>query len=76
MPLQHAENLLRRYKNQVVTIKTISGGFYEGRVTEITNDFVELVEQRDPQKDEAITRVFLFFQAMESIEVPNLPASG
>lgn len=76
MPLQHAENLLRRYKNQIVTIKTISGGFYEGRVTEITNDFVELVERRDAEKDEVTTRVFVFFQAMESIEVPNLPPSS
>ena len=76
MPLQHAENLLRRYKNQVVTIKAISGGFYEGRVTEITNDFVELVEHRETQTEESPTRVFVFFQAMESIEVPNLPAGS
>jgi len=72
MPLQHAENLLRRYKGQVVTIKTISGAIHNGRVTEITNDFVELIEQID----EGTTHVFLLFQAIESVLVPNLPASN
>ena len=67
MPLQHAENLLRRYKGQVIVIKTLSGGIYEGRVMEITNDFVELIEK----KDEETTHVFLLFQAIESMMVPN-----
>jgi hypothetical protein len=51
----------------VIVIKTLSGGIYEGRVMEITNDFVELIEK----KDEEITHVFLLFQAIESMMVPN-----
>ena len=74
MPLQHAENLLRRYKGQVVSIKTMSGAIHEGRVTEITNDFVELMERRDGSSDEG-SHVFLLFQAIESVRVPNLPSS-
>ena len=76
MPLQHIENLLRRYKGQVVTIKTISGAIHQGRVTEITNDFVELLELMDGHKDEETMHVFLLFQAIESVRVPNPPASG
>ena len=63
MALQHAENLFRRYMGQVVTVKTMSGGFYEGRVTEVKNDFVELVET----KDQKAVHVFLLFQAIESM---------
>jgi hypothetical protein len=76
MPLQHAENLLRRYKGQVLTIKMISGAVHHGRVTEITNDFVELIETRDEQTGEDSIHVFLLFQAIESFRVPNQPASG
>ena len=74
MPLQHAENLLRRYKGQVVSIKTMSGAIHEGRVTEITNDFVELQERNDSQAE--ATHVFLLFQAIESLIVPNLPPNN
>ena len=63
MPMQHTENLFRRYKGQLVTIKTISGGNYEGRVSEITNDFVGLIEKGDGESEQ----VFLFFHAIESI---------
>jgi hypothetical protein len=73
MSLQHAENLLRRYKGQVLTFKMISGAAHEGRLTEITNDFVELIEVT---ADAESIHVFLLFQAIESFEVPNQPASG
>jgi hypothetical protein len=63
MALQHAENLFRRYMGRVVTVKTMSGGVYEGRVAEVKNDFVELVETKDDKSD----RVFLLFQAIESM---------
>lgn len=76
MPLQHAENLLRRYKGQVVTIKMMSGAVHQGRLTEITNDFVELVVRKEEQGDAETTHVFLLFQAMESVIVPNLAASS
>jgi len=61
--MQHTENLFRRYKGQLVIIKTISGGIYEGRVSEITNDFVGLIEKGRGEP----TQVFLFFHAIESI---------
>ena len=60
--MQHIENLLRRFKGQVVSIKTASGSVYEGRVTEITNDFVGLTGKGDGEPT-----VFLFFHAIESI---------
>ncbi len=41
---QHTENLFRRFKGEAVSIKTVSGGLYEGRVTEITNDYICLNE--------------------------------
>ena len=42
---QHAENLFRRYKGQLVTVKTLSGGIYEGHITEITNNYISLVDR-------------------------------
>jgi len=63
MELQHTENLFRRYKGQLVTIKTVSGGIYEGRINEITNNFVGLVEKADGEP----AQVFLFFPAIESM---------
>ena len=39
MERQHTENLFRRYKGQLVNVKTISAGIYKGRVGEITNDY-------------------------------------
>ena len=41
---QHLENLFRRFKGEVVDVKTISGGIYSGRISEITNDYVCLIE--------------------------------
>ena len=37
---QHIENLFRRFKGEVVDVKTVSGGIYAGRVVEVTNDYV------------------------------------
>ena len=65
MARQHTENLFRRYKGQLVNVKTISAGIYKGRVGEITNDYVSLTD-RDGE-DEAQT--FIFFDAIESIVV-------
>ena len=70
MPMQHIENLFRRFKGQVVSIKTVSGGTYEGRVTEITNDFVGLTKKSDGEPT-----VFLFFHAIESIMAMEESAS-
>jgi hypothetical protein len=60
---QHLENLFRRFKGEVVDVKTISGGIYSGRITEVTNDYVCLTEA----SAEPGQRVFLSFTAIESM---------
>ena len=61
---QHMENLFRRFKGEKVNVKTISGGIYEGRVVEITNDYLCLSEGTESQP------VFIFFNAIESMATP------
>ncbi len=63
MPLQHIENLFRRFKGEVVDVKTISGGIYQGRIVEVTNDYVCLNETSGAEA----SQVFLFFNAIESM---------
>ena len=65
MPGQHIENLFRRFKGEVVDIKTISGGIYSGRISEITNDYIELIETSGPSGQ----RVFITFRSIESMAV-------
>jgi hypothetical protein len=65
MERQHTENLFRRYKGQLVNVKTVSAGVYKGRVGEITNDYVALTD-RDGEDE---TQTFIFFVAIESIVV-------
>ncbi|HEX3282470.1 MAG TPA: hypothetical protein VHR36_14640 [Pyrinomonadaceae bacterium] len=65
MERQHTENLFRRYKGQLLNVKTISAGVYQGRVGEITNDYVALTDRNG--EDE--TQTFIFFVAIESIVV-------
>ena len=60
---QHTENLFRRFKGEVVDIKTISGGIYSGRITEITNDYVCLIETSGAPGQQ----VFITFSAIESM---------
>jgi hypothetical protein len=62
---QHTENLFRRFKGEKVTINTISGVTYEGRIVEITNDYVCIGEGRDNQL------VFILFDAVESVVTPK-----
>jgi hypothetical protein len=66
---QHTENLFRRFKGEKVNLKTISGGIYEGRVVEITSDYVCLSETSGSDSQP----VFIFFTAIESFaaNVPN-----
>ncbi|MGH9880411.1 MAG: hypothetical protein ACRD6N_03160 [Pyrinomonadaceae bacterium] len=54
-----------------MTIKTVSGGIYEGRIAEITNDYVCLIERQNAEP----TQVFLFFTALESMMVVEVPTS-
>ena len=63
MPGQHLENLFRRFKGELVDVKTISGGIYTGRISEITNDYVCIVETSGAPGQQ----VFLTFNAIESM---------
>jgi len=42
MNFQQVENVLIRFRGETVHIKTMSGGIYEGAITDVTNDFVTL----------------------------------
>jgi hypothetical protein len=65
MERQHTENLFRRYKGQLVSIKSVSGGVYKGYVVEITNDYLSLSDRDTENK----TQTFVLFSAIESIVV-------
>jgi ferredoxin-fold anticodon binding domain-containing protein len=55
MNYQHVENLLIRFRGQLVNIKSVSGGVYEGVITDVTNDYVALkVKSGDGQSDQVI----------------------
>lgn len=69
MERQHTENLFRRFKGQLVNIKSISGGVYRGYVSEITNDYVSLID-REAEDD---TQTFILYSSIESLVVINLP---
>lgn len=60
---QHIENLFRRFKGEVVDVKTVSGGIYTGRVIEITNDYVCLSETAGAPGQQ----VFVTFSSIESM---------
>ena len=62
---QHVENLFRRFKGEVVDVKTLSGGIYSGRISEITNDYICLTETAT----EPGQQVFLIYAAIESMAV-------
>ena len=57
------ENLFRRFKDEVVDVKTVSGGIYSGRIIEITNDYICITETSGTPGQQ----VFLFFTAIESM---------
>ena len=59
------ENLFRRFKGEVVEVKTVSGGIYAGRISEVTNDYVCLTETATAPDQ----RVFLLYGALESVAV-------
>jgi hypothetical protein len=65
MARQDLENLFRRLKGEVVDVKTISGGIYSGRISEITNDYVCLIETSGAPGQQ----VFLTFRSIESMAV-------
>lgn len=61
--MQRVENLLRRYRGQVVNIKTCSGGIYEGEVSDVTNDYVALKTTGSDERD----TVFVVIHTIESL---------
>ncbi|HKO42540.1 MAG TPA: hypothetical protein VJU84_04585 [Pyrinomonadaceae bacterium] len=66
---QHTENLFRRFKGELVNIKSISGGVYRGYVSEITNDYVSLID-RETEDD---TQTFILYSSIESLVVIKSP---
>ena len=65
MPGQHIENLFRRFKGEVVDVKTVSGGIYSGRIVEVTNDYVCLTETAGAPGQQ----VFITFGTIESMAI-------
>ena len=55
MNYQHVENLLIRFRGQVVNVKTVSGGVYEGVISDVTNDYVALkIKTEDSETDQVV----------------------
>jgi ribosome maturation factor RimP len=67
MDQQHTENLFRRYKGQLVNIKTVSGGIYQGHIVEVTNDYISLQDREADDK----THTFVLFTAIESFVISS-----
>jgi hypothetical protein len=62
---QHIENLLRRYKGNLITVRSVSGTVYKGQVGEITNDYVLITDRQTDNE----TATFVLFDAIESIQI-------
>ena len=64
MNFQHVENLLIRFRGKTVHIKTVSGGIYEGTISDVTNDYVAVkANGADGETDEVI----ILLHSIESI---------
>ncbi|MDX6404171.1 MAG: hypothetical protein QOH70_1626 [Blastocatellia bacterium] len=64
MNYQHIENLLIRFRGQSVIIKTISGGIYEGTISDVTNDYVSLKAKNQGDGDDL---VIVLLHGIESV---------
>ncbi len=64
MNYQHIENLLIRFRGQTVTIKTASGGVYEGSISDVTNDYVSLKMKSERAEDDL---VIVLLHSIESV---------
>jgi len=64
MNFQHVENLLIRIRGQAVNIKTVSGGVYEGTITDVTNDYVTLRTKGPGTNDD---QVVVLLHSIESV---------
>ena len=66
MSFQHVENLLIRVRGHAVSIKTVSGGVYEGTISDVTNDYVTL-KMKGPETDD--DQVVVLLHSIESVVV-------
>lgn len=64
MNYQHIENLLIRFRGQVVDLKTVSGGSYEGLISDVTNDYVALKSKTADAEDDL---VIVLLHSIESV---------
>jgi hypothetical protein len=64
MNYQHIENLLIRYRGQAVNIKSVTGGIYEGTISDVTNDYVSL---KKPSSISESDLVIVLLHAIESV---------
>lgn len=64
MNYQHIENLLIRFRGQVVDLKTVSGGLYEGLISDVTNDYVALKSKTTGAEDDL---VIVLLHSIESV---------
>ena len=64
MSYQHIENLLIRFRGKSVTIKTASGGVYEGSIVDVTNDYVALKTKSGGDEDDLI---IVLLHSIESV---------
>jgi hypothetical protein len=64
MNYQHVENLLIRYRGRAVDIKSVSGGLYEGTISDVTNDYVSLKIKGATGEDDL---VIILLHAIESV---------
>jgi hypothetical protein len=69
MERQHTENLLRRNRGKLINIKSISGGVYKGLLSDVTNDYVSLIDRET--EDE--TQTYILFDAIESFVLLDAP---
>ena len=64
MNYQHVENLLIRYRGQAVNVKSISGGIYEGTISDVTNAYVSLKVKGETGETDL---VIVLLHAIESV---------
>jgi len=64
MDYQHIENLLIRFRGQLVNIKTLSGGVYEGSIADVTNDYVALKVKTPGAEDD---QIIILLHSIESV---------
>ncbi len=67
MNYQHVENLLIRYRGQTVNLKTVSGGVYEGVISDVTNDYVALKIKSAASEDDLVVVLLHSIEAVSPL---------